>query len=147
MKSWFWLYQNKHFQEMFVLIQPPTPLYQMEYFQDLLFLLQYTSSNFVMAVQGPSSHQLGRPPGRLKWGGLGGRSPPVRKKFELCFWLSKKCLVLGNHFVIPKGLTCVTPSPRDVTAVTGPSRWVQNTPIGCRNHLPTSRNIFWKMCV
>ena len=83
MKSWFWLYQNEHFQEMFILIQPPTPLYQMEHFQDLLFLLQETSSNFFMAVQGPSSHQLGRPPGRLKGGVWGGGAPPVRKKFEL----------------------------------------------------------------
>ena len=72
MKSWFWLYQNEHFQGILILIQPPTPLYQMQHFQDLLFLLQEKSSICFMAVQGPSSHQLGRPPGRLKgrvWGG------------------------------------------------------------------------------
>ena len=28
----------------------------------------------------------------------------------------------------------------------GGSRWVQNTPIGCRNHFPSSRNMF-EMCV
>ena len=52
--------------------------------------------------------------------------------------------IAGSHVFMSKVLTCVTPPhpPRDVTAVTGPSRWVQNTPIGCRNHLPTSRNIF-----
>ena len=80
MKSWFWLYQNKHFQEMFVLIQPPTPLYQMQHSQGILCLLQYKSYNFFMAVQGPSSHQLGRPPGRLKGGVWRGGAPPVREK-------------------------------------------------------------------
>ena len=85
MKSWFWLYQSEHFQEMFILIQPPTSLYQMEHFQDLLFLLQYKSSNFVLAVQGPSSHQLGRPPGRLLRGVWGAEPPPVKQKFKLDF--------------------------------------------------------------
>ena len=55
----------------------------MQYSQGILCLLQSKSYNFFMAVQGPSSHQLGRPPGRLKGGVWGGGAPPVRKKFEL----------------------------------------------------------------
>ena len=84
MKSWFWLYQNEHFQEMFILIQPPTPLYQMEHFQDLLFLLQIKSFNFLLLrqVSFPVNH------GGLQadyYGGSGGRSPPVKQKFKLDF--------------------------------------------------------------
>ena len=53
-----------------------------------------------MAVQGPSSHQLGRPPGRLKGGGLGGAEPPQwEKNVWTVFWLSEKCLApsLNKH--------------------------------------------------
>ena len=75
----------------FVFDTTSEPLYQMQYFQDVVFLLQQQSSNFFMAVQGPSSHQLGRPPGRLKGGVWGGGAPPVRKTKNV-FWLSKKCL-------------------------------------------------------
>ena len=44
------------------------------------FGAQQKSSNFFVDVQGPSSHQLGRPPGRLKGGVWGGGAPPSEKK-------------------------------------------------------------------
>ncbi len=55
---------------------------------------------FVVDVQGPSSHQLGRPPGRLKGGVWGGGSPPSEKKVQTLFWLSKLCQVLDGYFKI-----------------------------------------------
>ncbi len=63
MKSMVWLYQNEHFQEIFILIQPPTPLYQMEHFQNLCF-----SNLFVEASVLPVNHGASRPTITGVWG-------------------------------------------------------------------------------
>ena len=78
MKSWFWLYQNEHFQEMFILIQPPTPLYQMEHFQDLFILLQIKSLNFCCSGKCPSQSitEASRPTITGVWGA----EPPSETK-------------------------------------------------------------------